>query len=118
MFEPGTEQLASVQSDEGRYRLKQLPRALGFDKGFYVCVRALQLLVQQNQGCIVVAVAGEHLLLTVCWRVNCVHITEAAPSWPIYELSTQSNTFFSLCMNIFAVCRSLRFWQDNVLRPP
>lgn len=41
-----------------RYRIKQLPRSLGFDKGFYVCVRALQLLVQHNQGCVIVAVAG------------------------------------------------------------
>jgi len=41
-----------------RYHVKQIARPLGFDKGFYVCVRALQLLVQHNQGCIFVGVGG------------------------------------------------------------
>jgi hypothetical protein len=44
-----------------RYRITPLQRDLSFDKGFFVCLRALQLLTQHNQGCIIVGVAGEHL---------------------------------------------------------
>ena len=41
-----------------RYHIKQLPRDLSFDKGFFVCLRALQLLTQHNRGCVIVGVAG------------------------------------------------------------
>eukprot|EP00892_Ulva_mutabilis_P001750 jgi/Ulvmu1/11576/UM079_0019.1 len=53
-------QLVKVHSTNGdsRYHVKQIARPLGFDKGFYVCVRALQLLVQHNQGCTFVGVGG------------------------------------------------------------
>jgi hypothetical protein len=63
----GVEFMQSPAADgEARYRIKQVPRDLGFDKGLYVCVRALQLLVQRNKGSIIVAVAGMHLLSL--WR--------------------------------------------------
>ena len=43
-----------------RYQIKPLLRDLSFDKGFYVCLRALQLLTQHNRGCVIVGVAGAH----------------------------------------------------------
>lgn len=50
-----------------RYQIKPLPRDLSFDKGFYVCLRALQLLTQHNKGCIIVGVAGERNGATLCF---------------------------------------------------
>lgn len=63
-------------SGDMRYHVKPILRPLGFDKGFYVCVRALQLLVQHNQGCVFVGVGGaaKHSLDSPVHKFSgCVH---------------------------------------------
>ncbi|PNW74224.1 hypothetical protein CHLRE_13g590300v5 [Chlamydomonas reinhardtii] len=53
-------QLAKVRLADGRtrYSIKAIEETLSFDKGFYVFVRALQMLKANNTGTVVVGVAG------------------------------------------------------------
>ena len=53
-------ELEKYKSVDGTWRttIRQLEDTLTFDKGFYVFVRALQLLKAQNEGCIMVGLAG------------------------------------------------------------
>lgn len=49
-------QLVKVQNSDGRsrYQIKPLEEKLSFDKGFFVFIRAVQLLVSRNKGVILV----------------------------------------------------------------
>ncbi|EFJ49038.1 hypothetical protein VOLCADRAFT_59885 [Volvox carteri f. nagariensis] len=53
-------ELVKVKLDDGRtrYTIKPIEETLTFDKGFYVFVRALQMLKASNTGTVVVGVAG------------------------------------------------------------
>nr|ACF22692.1 uridine kinase [Brachypodium distachyon] len=46
------------RKDAGRYEIVPFPEPLSFEKGFFVMIRAIQLLVQHNEGIIFVGVAG------------------------------------------------------------
>ncbi|GIL62460.1 hypothetical protein Vafri_16688 [Volvox africanus] len=53
-------ELVKVKLDDGRtrYTIRAIEETLSFDKGFYVFVRALQMLKASNTGTVVVGVAG------------------------------------------------------------
>ena len=53
-------ELERVRTADGRprYTLRAIPDSLPFDKGFYVFIRALQLLKAQNEGVTIVGIAG------------------------------------------------------------
>ncbi|KAG2443404.1 hypothetical protein HXX76_001762 [Chlamydomonas incerta] len=53
-------ELVKVKIEDGRtrYTIKAIEETLSFDKGFYVFVRALQMLKANNTGTVVVGVAG------------------------------------------------------------
>ncbi|KAG2443289.1 hypothetical protein HYH02_009359 [Chlamydomonas schloesseri] len=53
-------ELVKVKLEDGRtrYTIKAIEETLSFDKGFYVFVRALQMLKANNTGTVVVGVAG------------------------------------------------------------
>ncbi|XP_051116866.1 inorganic pyrophosphatase TTM1-like isoform X2 [Andrographis paniculata] len=44
--------------DSDRYEIAPIPDSLSFEKGFFVVVRACQLLAQKNEGMVLVGVAG------------------------------------------------------------
>ncbi|VAI59932.1 unnamed protein product [Triticum turgidum subsp. durum] len=46
------------RKDTSRYEIVPFPEPLSFEKGFFVMIRAIQLLVQNNEGIIFVGVAG------------------------------------------------------------
>ncbi|XP_042480065.1 inorganic pyrophosphatase TTM2-like [Macadamia integrifolia] len=46
------------RKDSDRYEIAAIPDALSFEKGFFIVIRACQLLAQKNDGIIFVAVAG------------------------------------------------------------
>uniref|UniRef100_A0A0E0K478 CYTH domain-containing protein n=1 Tax=Oryza punctata TaxID=4537 RepID=A0A0E0K478_ORYPU len=46
------------RKDSNRYEIVRFPDPLSFEKGFFVMIRACQLLVQHNEGMIFVGVAG------------------------------------------------------------
>ncbi|XP_006647773.1 inorganic pyrophosphatase TTM1-like [Oryza brachyantha] len=46
------------RKDSNRYEIVRFPEPLSFEKGFFVMIRACQLLVQHNEGIIFVGVAG------------------------------------------------------------
>jgi flagellar biosynthesis GTPase FlhF len=46
------------RKDTNRYEIVPFPEQLSFEKGFFVMIRAIQLLVQNNEGVIFVGVAG------------------------------------------------------------
>ncbi|PKA49304.1 Uridine kinase-like protein 3 [Apostasia shenzhenica] len=46
------------RKDSDRYEIVPIQDSLSFEKGFFVVIRACQLLVQQNEGIILVGVAG------------------------------------------------------------
>ncbi|KAF0934913.1 hypothetical protein E2562_028909 [Oryza meyeriana var. granulata] len=46
------------RKDMNRYEIVRFPEPLSFEKGFFVMIRACQLLVQHNEGIIFVGVAG------------------------------------------------------------
>lgn len=46
------------RKDSDRYEIAPIPDNLSFEKGFFVVVRACQLLSQKNDGLILVGVAG------------------------------------------------------------
>ncbi|KAG8059680.1 hypothetical protein GUJ93_ZPchr0002g23616 [Zizania palustris] len=46
------------KKDSNRYEIVRFPEPLSFEKGFFVVIRACQLLVQQNEGMMFVGVAG------------------------------------------------------------
>lgn len=49
---------ASGSNGRSRYTIKALDEKLSFDKGFYVFIRAVQLLVNKNKGVVLVGLAG------------------------------------------------------------
>lgn len=52
------ERVKSKDSSKPRYTICRIEDQLSFDKGFYVFIRAIQLLKSQNDGCIIVGIAG------------------------------------------------------------
>ncbi|XP_048445437.1 inorganic pyrophosphatase TTM1-like isoform X5 [Pyrus x bretschneideri] len=46
------------RKDCDRYEIVQIPDVLSFEKGFFIVIRACQLLAQKNEGIILVGVAG------------------------------------------------------------
>lgn len=46
------------RKDSDRYEMVPLPDTLSFEKGFFILIRACQLLAQQNEGIILVGLAG------------------------------------------------------------
>lgn len=46
------------RKNSDRYEIVSIPDNLSFEKGFFVVIRACQLLVQKNEGLIVIGVAG------------------------------------------------------------
>lgn len=46
------------RKDSDRYEIAPIPDNLSFEKGFFVVVRACQLLAQKNDGLILIGVAG------------------------------------------------------------
>lgn len=52
------EKIKSKDNGKPRYTIRRIEDTLSFDKGFYVFIRALQLLKSHNDGCIIVGIAG------------------------------------------------------------
>lgn len=46
------------KKDSSRYEIAPIQDTLSFEKGFFVVIRACQLLVQKNEGILLVGVAG------------------------------------------------------------
>lgn len=46
------------RKDCDRYEIASIPDSLSFEKGFFIVIRACQLLVQKNDGLIMIGVAG------------------------------------------------------------
>lgn len=46
------------RKDSDRYEIFSIPDSLSFEKGFFIVIRACQLLAQKNDGIILVGVAG------------------------------------------------------------
>lgn len=46
------------RKDNARYEIVQIKDTLSFEKGFFVVIRACQMLVQKNDGIILVGLAG------------------------------------------------------------
>ena len=64
-----------------RYSIKPLEEKLSFDKGFYVFIRAIQLLVNRNKGVVLVRD-----------KANCSHMVDIHDCY-IHYLQVQSNPF-------------------------
>ena len=54
---------ASGSNGRSRYTIKPLEEKLSFDKGFYVFIRAVQLLVNKNKGVVLVIIIPSQLLM-------------------------------------------------------
>lgn len=46
------------KKDNDRYEIVPIPGQLSFEKGFFIVIRACQLLAQKNDGLVIVGVAG------------------------------------------------------------
>ncbi|KAK9118686.1 hypothetical protein Scep_016779 [Stephania cephalantha] len=51
-------QLVKKRDDSDRYEIVPIRDSLSFEKGFFIVIRACQLLAQHNEGIILVGVAG------------------------------------------------------------
>ncbi|KAL3570915.1 hypothetical protein D5086_028164 [Populus alba] len=52
------DQVQAVKKDSDRYEIVPIGETLSFEKGFFIVIRACQLLAQKNDGLILVGVAG------------------------------------------------------------
>ena len=52
------DQVQAVKKDSDRYEIVPIEETLSFEKGFFIVIRACQLLAQKNNGLILVGVAG------------------------------------------------------------